>query len=231
MPAKQTQLNGAYYGPSIPPPTSYHRPGSGAGCCDFFCCGLFSCIFNLLLTIIVVVGIAVFLFWLIVRPNAIKFHVTGASLTQFNYTSNGTLFYDLALNITVRNPNRRLGVYYDKIEASASYQDAWFDSQTLTPFYQGHKTTDFLNPVFEGQRSLLLDSTQTSELNRDKSSGIYNIDVTLHLRIRFKLGALKTFKLKPRVKCDLSVPLALARTPDGNSSVGEFHTTRCDLDY
>ncbi|XP_054785750.1 NDR1/HIN1-like protein 10 [Prosopis cineraria] len=226
MAAKHSQLNGAYYGPSIPPPTSYHRPGRRV---HF---GLCSCIFNLLLTIVVVVGLAVFLFWLIVRPNAVKFHVTDASLTQFNYTSNNTLFYNLSLNITARNPNRRLGLYYDKIRASASYQDAWFDSQTLTPFYQGHKTTDFLNPVFVGQRFLLLDSTQASELSKDQSSGLYDIDVTLHLKIRFKLGALKTFKLKPKVKCDLSsLPLTPTSTPDGGSSAGGFQIKRCDLDY
>ncbi|KAK4281712.1 hypothetical protein QN277_013173 [Acacia crassicarpa] len=227
MRAKQSQLNGAYYGPSIPPPTSYHRPGHGPDCCDFCCCGLFTCICNLLLTIIIVVGIAVFVFWLLVRPNVVKFHVTDASLTQFNFTSNNTLFYNLAVNITIRNPNRKLGLYYDQIEASASYQDAWFDSQTLTPFYQGHKTTDVLNPVFAGQRFLLLDPTQASELNKDQSSGIYNIDVTLHLKVRFKLGALKTFKFKPKVNCDLSLPL----TPNGNSSAAEFQTKRCGIDY
>ncbi|KAK7396748.1 hypothetical protein VNO78_17906 [Psophocarpus tetragonolobus] len=219
---KEPQLNGGYYGPSIPPAKSYHRPGRGGGCgC---CCGcLFSLIFKLILTIIIIVGIVVFLFWLIVRPKVVKFHVTEATLRQFNYTDNDkNLHYDLALNISVRNPNKRLGIYYDRIEARALFHDARFDSQFPEPFYQGHKSTNLLNPVFKGQTLLPLNADQTAELKKDNSSGLYQIDVKMYLRLRFKLGAFKTKTLKPKVSCDLLVPL------QGTAAV--FHITKCDWD-
>ncbi|XP_061338089.1 NDR1/HIN1-like protein 10 [Gastrolobium bilobum] len=217
---KQPQLNGAYYGPSIPPQKSYHRPSRGGGCdC---CCGcIFNLIFKLILTVVFIVGIAVFLFWLIVRPNVVKVHVTDASLSQFNYTGD-TLNYDLALNITVRNPNKRLGIYYDYIEARALFQDARFDSDFLDPFYQGHKTTNVLNPVFKGQQVIALNADQTSELNKEKNSGVYVIDVKLYLRVRFKLGVFKTKTLKPKISCDLQIP--------SSPAAGIFQTTKCDWD-
>lgn len=227
MAEKHPQLNGAYYGPSVPPPKSYHRPGRGGGCdC---CCGcIFSLICRLVITVIVVVGIAALVFWLIVRPNKVKFHVTDASLTEFNYT-NDTLHYHLALNITIRNPNRRLGIYYDNIEARALYQDARFDSENLTPFYMGHKTTHVVSTEFKGQNLISLGADQTSEYNKEKSSGVYDIDVKLYLRIRFKLGVFKTGKFKPKINCDLKVPL----TANGTSSAAadQFQITACDLDY
>ncbi|KAK7337302.1 hypothetical protein VNO77_17868 [Canavalia gladiata] len=223
---KQPQLNGAYYGPSIPPPKSYHRPGRGGGCdC---CCGcIFSLIFKLILTVIIIVGIAVFLFWLIVRPNVVKVHVTEATLTEFNYTGN-TLYYDLALNMTIRNPNKRLGIYYDRIEARAIFQDARLDSKFLEPFYMGHKTTKLLNPAFKGHQVVPLNTDQTAELKKENSTGIYEIDVKLYLRVRFKLGVFKTKTLKPKVTCDLRVPFT---SPDGPSpALGAFQTTKCDWD-
>ena len=94
-------------------------------------------------TILIIVAILGFLFWFIVRPNVLKFHVTDASLTRFDYTTNNTLHYDLALNVSIRNPNRRVGVYYDHIEAHALYQDVLFGNQTLGPFFQHHKNTTF----------------------------------------------------------------------------------------
>jgi len=110
------QLNGAHYGPSIPP-TRPQRRRHNAGC--GFCSCIFGCLFNCILslicrilaTIIILVAIVGFLLWLIVRPNALKFTVTEASLTQYNFTNNNTLQYDLSVNLTIRNPNRRVGVY------------------------------------------------------------------------------------------------------------------------
>ncbi|KAK7244833.1 hypothetical protein RIF29_39660 [Crotalaria pallida] len=225
-----SNLNGAYYGPAVPPPKSYHRPSRGGGCgC---CCGcIFNLIFKLILTIIFVVGIAVFLFWLIVRPNRVKVHVTDATLTQFNYTTNNNnLHYNLSFNVTIRNPNKRLGIYYDHIEAQPFYQDARFDSKVLEPFYQGHKTTNELNAAFNGQHLVVLNADQVSELNKEKSEGVYDIELKIYLRIRFKLGKLKTGKLKPKIECDLRVPLTTST--NGNSVPGGgFQTTKCDWGY
>ncbi|XP_004494243.1 NDR1/HIN1-like protein 10 [Cicer arietinum] len=224
---EKQQLNGAYYGPSIPPPRSSHRPsrGGGFGCC----CGcLFNLIFKLILTVIIILGIAVFLFWLIVRPNVIKVHVTDATLTQFNFTKNNTLNYNLSLNITIRNPNKKLGIYYDYIEARTLYHDVRVDSNFIDPFYQGHKTTNVLNTLFKGEKVVLLGGDQSSDFNKEKSLGIYEIDVKLYLRVRFKLGAIKTRKIKPKVTCELRLPLT---SGDGGSTVnGAFKPTKCDWD-
>ncbi|XP_061359454.1 NDR1/HIN1-like protein 3 [Gastrolobium bilobum] len=236
MADKQAQLNGAYYGPSIPPPTkkSYHRPGrGGGGGCFSCCCGcIFNCIFGiickLLTTIIIMVAIAAFLFWLIVRPNVVRFYVTDATLTQFNFTNNNTLHYNLALNITIRNPNKRVGIYYDYIEARALYQDVRFDSQTLGTFFQHHKNTSVLNTAFKGQQVMILGTDQTSELNKDKSSGVYHIDVMLFLNVRFKMGLFKSGKVKPKIRCDLQVPL---KSHNGTSPAGGFQTTECGWEY
>ncbi|KAJ8900043.1 hypothetical protein K2173_024158 [Erythroxylum novogranatense] len=221
MAEKQPHLNGGYYGPAIPPQRSYHRhrsSGCGCGCC------LLSFLLKLIVTAAIIIGVAIFVFWLIVRPNRVKFHVTDSNLSQFNFTANNTLQYNLALNVTIRNPNKKIGIYYDSIEARAFYEDHRLNSVFLTPFYQGHKNTTVLNPVFRGQQLVLLTSDESSQFNEDKTSGVYDIYVKLYLRIRFKVGKFKTGKLKPKIGCDLKVPL---NSGDGRLA-GVYETTNFD---
>ncbi|XP_043691530.1 NDR1/HIN1-like protein 3 [Telopea speciosissima] len=223
--AKQPHLNGAYYGPPIPPPQNYHRPGRGPGCLGCCGCCLLNCLLKIIFSIIIVLGLIILVVWLALRPNKIKFYVVDASLTQFNLTGT-TLRYDLALNITVRNPNKKIGVYYDSIEAKAYYDDILFGTDTLSPFYQGHKNTSMLSPAFQGESQLSLSSKALSEYNTETSGGEYYVDVKLYLRVRFKIGKIKTSRMKPKVKCDLKVPVVSNR-----NSAGGFGTTKCEIDF
>jgi hypothetical protein len=198
------------------------------GRCDGWCLSKSIFWFFYTATFIFVVG--GFIFWLIFSPSEVKFHVTEASLTQFNYTAaaaNNTLNYKLALNITLRNSNKRVGIYYDRIEAIAYYGKNWLSTASLTPFYQGHKNTSVLRPVFEGQQVLSLGTRDLSKFDSEKSAGVYNIDINLSVKIRIKYGKIKTLRFKPQnIDCPLKVPLS------SNGTVAEgFQATKCDNVY
>ncbi|GAB4833265.1 yls9-like [Ancistrocladus abbreviatus] len=230
---QQPILNGAYYGPSIPPPQkTYHRPSRNPGCCCCGClfdcgCCLLSCVFKIIFTILFIIGLIVLVFWLIVHPHEVKFHATDASLAQFNLsttTSTGnTLYYNLALNFTIRNPNKHIGIYYDSIYVTAYYDDQRFGYTWLSPFYQGHKNTTVVGPVtLSGQNAVALSSGQSSDFDSQKSNGVFDITVKMKLNVRFKLGLVKIGKFKPKIECDLQVPLS--------SSGKTFQTTKCKYD-
>lgn len=226
MAEKQSHSNGAYYGPSVPPPKQYYRhkvsDDEGCGC-------LLSYLFNFILTVALFAGLAVLVFWLIFHPNKVTFHVTDASLTQFNLNTNNmssTLSYNLAVHITIRNPNKKIGIYYDSIEARAYFEDQMFGSATLTPFYQGHKNTTVLSPVLEGQQEVLFGADELSKLNSEKSAGVFDIEVKLYLGIRFKIGTVNTWRVKPKINCELKVPLS-----SNGTSPGGFETTKCHIDF
>ncbi|XP_050383024.1 NDR1/HIN1-like protein 10 [Argentina anserina] len=222
---EEAHLNRAYYGPSVPASKSYHRRSRGSGPLGCCCSCIFSLVFKIIFAAVVFMGLAFLVFWLIVRPTKVKFHVTDATLTQFNFSADSNLHYNLALNLTIRNPNKKIGVYYDRIEARALYEGQRLNTVTLTPFYQGHKTTNVFNPVFKGQQ-LIVGSDLLEEFNEQKSAGVYEIEMKLYLRIRFKLGGIKTGKFKPRIECDLKVPLS-----QNGTSVGTFQTEKCSVDY
>ncbi|XP_061351121.1 NDR1/HIN1-like protein 10 [Gastrolobium bilobum] len=232
MADKQTHLNGAYYGPAIPPPAEQHRHGHhhhhhGRSCC---CC-LLGIFWKLLIAFVVLVGLVILIFFLVVQPRAFKFSVTEAQLTQFDYTNNNNnnLRYNMVLNFTVRNPNKKLSIYYDKVEALAFYEGSRFASSdvitNMNSFRQYKKSTDTMSGVFSGQQLLLLDNDQVSDFNKDKSVGVYDIHVKLYFRIRFRLGDSITRTIKPKVKCDLKVPLS------SNTTFTFFETTNCDVDF
>ncbi|RID68062.1 hypothetical protein BRARA_C00247 [Brassica rapa] len=232
---RQPHLNGAYYGPSIPPPTktSHSHGRRGGGCCCLGdclgCCGccILSVIFNILIALAIVVGIAALIIWLIFRPNAIKFHVTDAKLTQFTLGTDNNLRYNLDLNFTIRNPNRRIGVYYDQIEVRGYYGDQRFGASNVSPFYQGHKNTTVVGTNIVGQSLVVLNGGDRGDFEEDVKSGIYRIDAKLRLKIRFKFGLIKSWKFKPKIRCDLKVPLSTSNA----TSEFQFQRTKCDVDF
>ncbi|GKV07194.1 hypothetical protein SLEP1_g18992 [Rubroshorea leprosula] len=120
-------------------------------------------------------------------------------------------------------PNKKIGIYYDRIEANAYYEDQRFATQQLTSFYQGHKNTSYLNPSFQGQKLVLLGADGGSEYNQKKNSGVYSIDVKLNLRVRFKLGILKTWR--PTITPQNPNPGAW-QTPCTRERIPQMHKAR-----
>ncbi|XP_010246801.1 PREDICTED: protein YLS9-like [Nelumbo nucifera] len=219
--AKETHLNGAYYGPPIPPQQSYsyrRRP---------VCCCVLSTFMKVLIAICVALGITVLVLWLVLRPNKMKFYVVTADLSEFNLTNGNTLNYNLSLNMAVRNPNKRIGIYYDRLEAVASYQGERFAWDNLPHFYQGHKNTTNIPVNFHGQPVVVLDGSDILTFDAEKSSGLFYIDVKIYSRIRFKIGSIKTRRIKPEIECELRIPLSSNAT----TLATRFESTKCDVNF
>uniref|UniRef100_A0A0A0LEQ7 Late embryogenesis abundant protein LEA-2 subgroup domain-containing protein n=2 Tax=Cucumis sativus TaxID=3659 RepID=A0A0A0LEQ7_CUCSA len=187
-------------------------------------------IWCLLISVIIAFAISfggsLLILWLIFITNKIKFDVTDAILTQFNFTNNDTqLHYNLGVFFTIRNPNKQIGIYYDTIEATAMYKGQNFDTRLLTPFYQGSRTTSLLKGRFQGQRVVVIPNNTVSELKSEKLSGVYSIEVKFRLSWRLKLGLYKFIRVRPKVGCGFQVPLTSSGTSSFQNAIG------CDVDY
>ena len=210
-------LNGAYYGPAVHRRQSARIIGRGSSCCNP--CSLFCSLFKFLLAIVFLLGIVVLVLWLVFRPNEVKVYVETADLQQFDL-SNGSLLYNLNTNISIRNPNRRISLYFDSVESVAYYGDFRFGYTTLPPFYLGHKSTAMLNPAFKGEnRPLGIDVAST--FNRERSEGFFYVRIDINPRVRFKVWFIKSNKYKPRARCTLKLPVT--------GSAG-FERTKCNID-
>ncbi|XP_038904446.1 NDR1/HIN1-like protein 10 [Benincasa hispida] len=156
--------------------------------------------------IIVLVLISLFILWLITKTHKLKFQVTNANLTQFNFTDDSQLLFQLSLNMTVKNPNRGFGVFFDSIEVVVLYQDIKFSNVSLSPFYQGQEGKSLLNLSFDGQQLMNLDAQQLAVFTLEKLLDIFSIKLELRLRMRVKIGFIR-IKLNPKVRCGLNLPL------------------------
>ncbi|XP_062006812.1 NDR1/HIN1-like protein 10 [Rosa rugosa] len=184
-------------------------------------------------------GAFAFILWLIFFPQEPRFTVTNASLTQFNFNSSdnntgANLHYHLALNITIRNPNRRVGIDYRSMTVSASYRKKKFGLVNLmdsVPFYQGHKNTTFLHHlVLQGQQQLVkFGKRDISQFDKETAAGVYSITVQLTFRVKIRYGNNKVKFLTPvtyddqQINCKLKLPVSVTNETSG----GGFKATKC----
>lgn len=178
-------------------------------CCPFKClaCGLFSCLCSILVSLIVTAGVLALILYFIFRPQMIAATVDSASLTQFALgpANPALLQYNLSVDMTVRNPNKRVGLYYDRVEALALFDGQRFGFAPLDPFFQGHQASTDLKPAFGGQKVLDGDVTQ-SNLRTQLAAGAVEVEVKLNAKLRVKVWAFKVPGPRARISCPLSIP-------------------------
>ena len=194
-------------------------------------------ILKILAAIIFLIGLVNLILWVVINPRKMKVYVADASLTEFSLTNDNTLHYNLRLNFTVRNPNKRMGFRYVAIEGGAYDGGEKFDSGNLVSFYQPPKTTTGLDTWFSGAKKLSLSWDEVEGFEEQKSSGFYPIDVKIRVYSSIKLGKIHMGDFKVKIKCGLKVPLLSSSSGDGKSlalstnDVAGFKTTQCHVDF
>ncbi|XP_062184477.1 NDR1/HIN1-like protein 2 [Phragmites australis] len=193
-------------------------------CCPCKClaCGLFSCLCSILISLLVTVGVLVLILYFVFRPHMIAATVDSASLAQFSLAPNSALAYNLTVAMTVRNPNKRVGLYYDSVESLALFQDQRFGYTQLDSFYQGTEASTKLTPEFHGQEPLQGDVT-AANFRKEQSDGKFNVDVKLNAKLRVKVWTFKVPGPKAKVTCPLSIPAP------GSNTGATFQPTDCKV--
>ncbi|KAK7354997.1 hypothetical protein VNO80_14242 [Phaseolus coccineus] len=195
-------------------------------CCYCLC----KTLWIFLVLIIVLVMLVILVLYIIVTPSSFRFHVTDARLTLFDYTANSTLRYNLVLNITASNPNKKLKIYYDVVQANAFYGGVRFSTTDVNmpwnSYLQDKKSSNLFSAVFSGQRVMALDRKQVSEFHEDDKDGVFPIDVKIRFTIRFRLEAFQFGYYYPRGSCKLKVPFT-----SKVEKVASFNPTKCQIDF
>ncbi|PON83110.1 Protein YLS [Trema orientale] len=175
--------------PSVPPPQPPPRKT---------CFGTPAIVFGLLM----LVSSAILLFPLVFFPvlfgmfaaeQPLEVSITDACLNNFDLNKTNTrndtfmIAYDMSLNITLRNTQPSVGLYYDTVQADAYYAGEPFAAMTLLPFYQRHKTINTFRAILEGNKTLSFDSPKDfiDSFNKEKrDGGGYSIKMVLNLSLR-----------------------------------------------
>ncbi|XP_006662749.1 NDR1/HIN1-like protein 1 [Oryza brachyantha] len=143
-----------------------------------------------LLGLAFVVAIIALIVYLVLRPTHPRFFLQDATLRQLD-GSNASALLSTSIQVTLasRNPNDRVGVYYDRLDVYASYKYQQITlAASLPPVYQGHGDVDVWSPVLAGP-NVPFAPYLGDALAKDLASGYLILQVKVDGRVRWKVGS------------------------------------------
>ncbi|KAL5224821.1 hypothetical protein ABZP36_011460 [Zizania latifolia] len=139
----------------------------------------------------VLVGIIALIIYLVLRPTHPRFYLQDASLRQLDLSnsSGGLLSTSIQVTLASRNPNDRVGVYYDRLDVYASYKYQQITvAASLPPVYQGHGDVDVWSPVLSGP-NVPFAPYLADAISQDCQAGYLILQVKIDGRVRWKVGS------------------------------------------
>ncbi|XP_031283701.1 NDR1/HIN1-like protein 1 [Pistacia vera] len=182
---------------------------------------LFRRIFAGILIFILIALITILLVWAILRPTKPKFVLQDATVYAFNVSSPNFLTSNFQVTISSRNPNDKVGVYYDKVDVYASYRNQQITYRTaIPPTYQGHNEIDVWSPFVYGTDVPVAPYNAVS-LSQDQANGVIPLLFKIDGRVRWKVGTFISGKYHLYVKCSAYINFGSKQTgiPLGNNAV------------
>ncbi|KAI3461356.1 hypothetical protein Pfo_018019 [Paulownia fortunei] len=180
---------------------------------------LVRCIAGVLLALIILTGLIVLIIWLAVQPKKLKYSLEQGSISGYNLT-NDHLNANFHFVLRANNPNRRISLYYDRIDVTVLYEDQKLSINNVHPFYQPRRNVTHLDMDLVAKDAALYGAV-ARDLRMEKASGSVDLDVKIRAKIRLKVGVFKIHR-KLKVLCGpVTVPFY--------SSKG-FERVFCDAD-
>ncbi|KAL2511175.1 putative NAD(P)H dehydrogenase (quinone) FQR1-like 3 [Abeliophyllum distichum] len=181
--------------------------------------GIVRCIAMVLITLIILASLIVLINWLLVQPKKLKYSIEDGSVSGYNLSNDHHLNATFHLVLRANNPNKRVSLYYDKIEVSVSCEDQKLSVNNISPFYQPRKNVTHMNVNLEA-KNVTLHEAVARDLKMERTSGNVELDVKFRAKIRLKLGVLRIHGTLKLLCGPLSLPF---------SSSKEFKRVSCDV--
>lgn len=182
-------------------PVMHSKPPKKRSCFCRCLCWTVSLILLQLIIIAITGGIIYFVF----RPKLPKFSIDKLQITDFNLNSDQSLNATFDVGITARNPNKKIGIYYEGgSRISVLYSGTQLCQGALPKFYQGHRNTTELIVPLTGQTQNASDLLNRLQ-QQQQELGYVPLNLRVRQPVRIKLGKLKLMKVKFLVRCTLQV--------------------------
>ncbi|KAM3374291.1 NDR1/HIN1-like protein 1 [Capsicum galapagoense] len=158
-------------------------------------------LFAALLGFVILILFIILLIFLKLRPTKPHFVLQDATIYSFNISSPNFLTTNFQITLASRNPNDKIGIYYDKLDVYATYRGQQITLPTLIPqTYQGHKDFTIWSPFVYGN-SVPIAPYLTESLNQDQMAGTVLINVKVDGSVRWKVGTFVSGKYHLNVNC------------------------------
>lgn len=125
-------------------------------------------------------------------------------ISDLRLNTDGSLYAKFDVQITAKNPNKKIGIYYQQ----GSHLSVWYAKTKLCQgkfpkFYQGHMNKTRLDVSLTGQAQY--GNTLLGALQEQQQTGRIPLDLKVDVPVSVKLGKLKLRKVRILGKCLLIV--------------------------
>ncbi|KAJ4823747.1 NDR1/HIN1-like protein 1 [Turnera subulata] len=173
---------------------------------------LFRRIFWGIVIFLFIVLLVVLLVWAILRPSKPKFILQDTTVYAFNTSVQNFLTSNFQVTLSSRNPNDKIGIYYDRLDVYATYRNQQITLRTaLPPTYQGHKEVNVWSPFIYGTAVPVAPYNSVS-LAQDQASGQVLLNIKIDGRVRFKVGTFISGRYHLYVRCPAFIQFGSRQT-------------------
>lgn len=166
---------------------------------------LFRRIFAAILVLAFIVLVTFLIIWAILRPSKPKFILQDVTVYAFNVSVPNFLTSNFQVTISSRNPNDKIGIYYDRFNIYATYHNQQITLRTaLPPTYQGHKEINVWSPFIYGTEVPVAPYNSVL-LGQDQNAGTILMTIKIDGRVRFKVGTFISGRYHLYVRCPTSI--------------------------
>ncbi|KAL3326941.1 hypothetical protein AABB24_037585 [Solanum stoloniferum] len=172
-----------------------------------------------ILIFLFVVLLTILLVWAILQPKKPRFILQDATIFNFNVSAPNIFSTSIQVTIYARNPNDKIGVYYDKMKTYANYHNQQITYYTQIPsVYQGHKDVNIWSP-FVFSNNVPISPYNGPDLKEDQQNGGVWLDFKIDGRVKWRVGTITTGHYHLHVTCNAYVPFG-NHPGDGGVVVG-----------
>ncbi|XP_061364067.1 NDR1/HIN1-like protein 26 [Gastrolobium bilobum] len=142
----------------------------------------------------------ILLIWFILHPAKPQFSLIEADIYQLNL-SGPNLNSSIQLTLLSKNPNQKVGIYYDEFQAYATYKGQQITGDTsVPPFYQGQEESNLLTSSLVGN-GLPVAPSLGYEVGRDQITGRLVLNLKVNGKLRWKVGTWVSGRYRFNVNC------------------------------
>ncbi|EEF38597.1 conserved hypothetical protein [Ricinus communis] len=154
-----------------------------------------------IITLAVIVLVVIFFIWLILQPHKPRFILQDATVNALTFSGTNFLTSNIQVTLSTKNPNERIGIYYEKLDIYASYRNQQMTLGTQLPrSYQGHKDITIWSPFLYGN-SVPMSPYLASALNEDLDAGAVLVNIKVDGYLKWKVGSWISGRYRINVNC------------------------------
>ncbi|KAG8376820.1 hypothetical protein BUALT_Bualt09G0103600 [Buddleja alternifolia] len=151
--------------------------------------------------------VIVLLVWAILQPKKPRFLLQDATIFNLNVSAPNVISATVQVTVNSRNPNKRIGIYYDKMDVYATYHSQQITYYTvIPPVYQGHKEVNVWSPFIYGSNVPVAPYNGIA-LSQDQSNGAIKLTIKMDGRVKWKVGSFVSGRYHLHVTCPAYIPI------------------------